>query len=90
MIEMLDVNASGKWPYPDAETNKNVSHVIDVIHAIEYRTDNAVLCLADGQPITLKPYQRSWGQRMCPTIEPKISNSLMSVSISLMEMVSMF
>ncbi len=35
-IEMLDRQCQcGKWPYPGGD-------VIDVIHAIEYRTDNAV------------------------------------------------
>lgn len=62
--------------------------VIDVIHAIEYRTDNAV-SMFGGRPANHIKVINVRGDSMCPTIEPEISSSLMSASISLMVMVYM-
>lgn len=82
-IEMLDISASaGNGLIQGGD-------VIDVIHAIEYRTDNAV-SMFGGRPANHIKVINVRGDSMCPTIEPEISSSLMSVSISLMEMVSMY
>ena len=63
-IEMLDVSASD---------------VIDVIHAIEYRTDNAV-SMFGGRPANHIKVINVRGDSMCPTIEP---GDLIFVDISI-------
>lgn len=62
-IEMLDVSASaGNGLIQGGD-------VIDVIHAIEYRTDNAV-SMFGGRPASHIKVINVRGDSMCPTIEP--------------------
>ncbi|EFI5815468.1 helix-turn-helix transcriptional regulator, partial [Escherichia coli] len=62
-IEMLDVSASaGNGLIQGGD-------VIDVIHAIEYRTDNAV-SMFGGRPANHIKVINVRGDSMCPTIEP--------------------
>lgn len=62
-IEMLDISAS-------AEMALSGGDVIDVIHAIEYRTDNAV-SMFGGRPANHIKVINVRGDSMCPTIEPR-------------------
>ena len=72
-IEMLDVSASaGNGLIQGGD-------VIDVIHAIEYRTDNAV-SMFGGRPATHSKVINVRGDSMCPTIEP---GDLIFVDISI-------
>ncbi|EJZ2688071.1 helix-turn-helix transcriptional regulator [Escherichia coli] len=62
-IEMLDISASaGNGLIQGGD-------VIDVIHAIEYRTDNAV-SMFGGRPANHIKVINVRGDSMCPTIEP--------------------
>lgn len=71
-IEMLDVSASaGNGLIQGGD-------VIDVIHAIEYRTDNAVSCRRTTSQSHQSYHVR--GDSMCPTIEP---GDLIFVDISI-------
>lgn len=82
-IEMLDVSASaGNGLIQGGD-------VIDVIHAIEYRTDNAV-SMFGGRPANHIKVINVRGTVCVQPLSQEISSSLMSVSISLMEMVSMY
>ena len=82
-IEMLDVSASaGNGLIQGGD-------VIDVIHAIEYRTDNAV-SMFGGRPANHIKVINVRGDSMCPTIEPGDLIFVISVSISLMGMVYMY
>ena len=72
-IEMLDVSASaGNGLIQGGD-------VIDVIHAIEYRTDNAV-SMFGGRPENHIKVINVRGDSMCPTIEP---GDLIFVDISI-------
>lgn len=72
-IEMLDVSASaGNGLIQGGD-------VIDVIHAIEYRTDNAV-SMFGGRPSNHIKVINVRGDSMCPTIEP---GDLIFVDISI-------
>ncbi|SQB77406.1 regulatory protein [Escherichia coli] len=81
-IEMLDISASaGNGLIQGGD-------VIDVIHAIEYRTDNAV-SMFGGRPANHIKVINVRGTVCVQPLSQEISSSLMSASISLMVMVYM-